>query len=111
MRPRVLAEADDVVDAGLACQLAEQLEVRIVAVEDRIAAGLDSLEDLRLCAAMSSKVLNYPRWPRRSVVMMATCGRTMLASGGISPALFMPISKTPKSHSLGMRASVSGTPQ
>ena len=43
--------------------------------------------------------------------MIATCGRTIFDSGVISPAWFMPISKTPNSVSAGMRARVSGTPQ
>ena len=44
-------------------------------------------------------------------VIIATCGRTMLTSGRISSAWFMPISNTPNSASAGMRQSVSGTPR
>ena len=43
--------------------------------------------------------------------MIATCGRTIGVSGVISPAWFMPISKTPNRVAFGIRASVSGTPQ
>ena len=45
------------------------------------------------------------------VVTIATCGRTILVSGVISPAWFMPISNTPYCALSGMRASDSGTPQ
>ena len=45
-----------------------------------------------------------------TVVTATACGRTMRDSGVISPAWFMPISKTARSVSRGMRASVSGTP-
>ena len=50
-------------------------------------------------------------WLAATVVMRAICGRTILTSGVISPAWFMPISNTAKAVSAGMRASVSGTPQ
>jgi hypothetical protein len=41
---------------------------------------------------------------------MATCGRTSLVSGVISPAWLMPISNIANSASRGIRASDSGTP-
>ena len=49
-------------------------------------------------------------WTASTLVMMAMSGRTMRVSGVISPAWFMPISKTPNWLDAGMRASVSGTP-
>jgi UDP-N-acetylmuramoyl-tripeptide--D-alanyl-D-alanine ligase len=48
--------------------------------------------------------------PHAAVVTTAACGRTIRVSGTISSAWFMPISKTARSVSRGMRASVSGTP-
>jgi len=42
--------------------------------------------------------------------MMTACGATNSDSGVISSAWFMPISKTARSVSAGMRASVRGTP-
>ena len=45
------------------------------------------------------------------VVMIATCGRTILTNGVISPAWFMPISKIAYCALAGNRASDSGTPQ
>ena len=45
------------------------------------------------------------------VVMTAMCGRTSLVSAAISPAWFMPISRTATSLSAGIRARLSGTPK
>ena len=45
---RMLAEAEDVLDAGGARQLVEQLPARIVAVEQRRAARLEPFENLGL---------------------------------------------------------------
>ena len=60
---------------------------------------------------MASTDGKYPRCTGSTVVTTATCGRTISASGVISPGWFMPISSTAKALSGGMRASVSGTPQ
>jgi hypothetical protein len=45
-----------------------------------------------------------------TVVTAAACGRTMRDRGRISSAWFMPISKTARWVSRGMRARVRGTP-
>ena len=45
------------------------------------------------------------------VMMIATCGRTIFASGVISPEWFMPISTIANRIDAGQRASDSGTPQ
>ena len=44
------------------------------------------------------------------VVITATCGQTCVARLAISPAWFMPISKTPNLARSGRRARLSGTP-
>ena len=64
-----------------------------------------------LASAISSTDENCARCTGSTVVMTATCGRTIWVSGVISPAWFMPISNTPNCVAFGMRASVSGTPQ
>ena len=72
----------------------------IVAVEDRGAAGLEPCEDLRLgLGDRRDAIRRYSRCTGSTVVTIATCGRTSLVSGVISPAWFMPISKTPKRRS------------
>ena len=71
--------------------------MRIVAIDHRDAALLDTAGRSRaLARAISSTLSKYSRWTGSTVVTMATCGRTILASGSISPAWFMPISKMPK---------------
>ena len=64
-----------------------------------------------LASAMASMESKNSRWAGSMVVMTATSGRTMRDSGPISPAWFMPSSKTPSATSRGRRARLSGTPQ
>ena len=64
-----------------------------------------------LASAIASTEGKNSRCTGATVVMIATCGRTMAVSGLISPAWFMPISETRKRVAFGIRASVSGTPQ
>ncbi len=85
--------------------------MRIVALDDGRAARDQALEDLGLGVGNLLDVSEVLEVHASTVVTMAACGRTMPFSGAISPAWFMPISKTPKSVSRGMLASVSGTPQ
>ena len=64
-----------------------------------------------LASAMASTEGKNSRCTGSTVVMIATCGRTSLVSGAISPAWFMPISSTAYRALCGQRASDSGTPQ
>ena len=64
-----------------------------------------------LASAIASMPAKNSRCTGSTVVMIATCGRTIFTSGSISPAWFMPISNTAKRAVAGQRASDSGTPQ
>ena len=59
-----------------------------------------------ICSTVSKKAL----CTASTVVITATWGRTSRDMGSISPGLFIPISKTPKAVSDGMRARLSGRP-
>ena len=64
-----------------------------------------------LASAIASMPEKNSRCTGSTVVMIATCGRTIFTNGSISPAWFMPISKIANFADAGQRASVSGTPQ
>ena len=64
-----------------------------------------------LASAIAASEAKCSIWTGSTVVTSATSGRTCATSGTISRGWFMPISKTAKRLSAGIRASVSGTPQ
>jgi hypothetical protein len=55
-------------------------------VDDRGAALADALKDRRLRVAIPSRTRRRPRCTAAIVVIIAMCGRTIFASGEISPA-------------------------
>ena len=94
-RARVLAEADDVLDAApRARACSRSFESGIVAVEERRAAGLQPLENLGLGLGDFVEIPEEAEMAGAISVTMATCGRTIFTSGRISPGWFMPISNT-----------------
>ena len=64
-----------------------------------------------LASAIASMPAKNSRCTGSTVVMTATCGRTIFTSGVISPEWFMPISKIANRTDAGQRANDSGTPQ
>ena len=85
-------------------------ELRIVAVEHGRAAGLEALENFRLGVGDRLEPAKNSRCTGSTVVMTATCGRTIFTSGVISPAWFMPISKIAKRASPGSAPATAARP-
>ena len=94
-----------------AARSARSVEPAIVAVEDGGAARLQAFEDLGLRLGdrrLVGEMLEVHRLDRRHDGYMRA---DELRQRADLAGWFMPISKTPKAASAGMRASVSGTPQ
>ncbi len=82
----VLAEARDKPGGrGLGAR-AQTLEMRIVALTMATPPGSSPAKISALASAIASTLAKFSRCTGATVVMIATCGRTMRRSGVISPA-------------------------
>jgi len=73
-------------------------------------AGAEADDLPRKASAMPSIEPRFSMCAGAIAVIAARCGRTIAVSARISPALFIPISRTANRESRGIRARLSGTP-
>ena len=94
VRLLVLAEGDDAGDAGLLGAALEARELRVVAIDDRGTAGSETEKDLRLGVGDLGERAEEFEVHRRDRGDDGDVGRASRDSGLISPAWFIPISRT-----------------